>query len=118
MVELSIKRPVFITCLFSLVIIAGYISLKSLSVDLFPDVTFPVVSVNTVYAGAGPSEIETLVTKPIEDELASVSGIKTLSSISQEGVSIVIVEFSLSMDIKYAEQQIRDRVAKVRNKLP
>lgn len=118
MVELSIKRPVFITCLFSLIIIAGYISLKSLSVDLFPDVTFPVVSVNTVYAGAGPSEVETLVTKPIEDELASVSGIKTLSSISQEGVSIVIVEFTLSMDIKYAEQQIRDRVAKVRNKLP
>ncbi|WP_413287538.1 efflux RND transporter permease subunit [Bdellovibrio sp. HCB337] len=118
MVELSIKRPVFITCLFVLIMIAGVISLKSLSVDLFPDVTFPIVMVQTPYSGAGPSEIETLVTKPIEDELASVSGIKTLSSISQEGVSMVIVEFSLSMDIKYAEQQVRDRVAKVKNKLP
>jgi HAE1 family hydrophobic/amphiphilic exporter-1 len=118
MVELSIKRPVFITCMFVLIMIAGYISLKSLSVDLFPNVTFPIVAVNTPYPGAGPSEIETLVTKPIEDELASVSGIKTLSSISQEGVSIVIVEFSLAIDIKYAEQQVRDRVAKVRNKLP
>jgi len=118
MVELSIKRPVFITCLFVLIMIAGFISLKSLSVDLFPNVTFPIVAVNTSYPGAGPSEIETLVTKPIEDELASVSGIKTLSSISQEGVSIVIVEFSLAIDIKYAEQQVRDRVAKVRNKLP
>lgn len=118
MVELAIKRPVFITCLFVLIMIAGFISLKSLSVDLFPNVTFPIVAVNTTYPGAGPSEVETLVTKPIEDELASVSGIKTLSSISQEGVSIVIVEFSLSIDIKYAEQQVRDRVAKVRNKLP
>jgi HAE1 family hydrophobic/amphiphilic exporter-1 len=118
MVELSIKRPVFITCLFVLIIIAGIISLKSLSVDLYPNITFPVIMVATPYAGAGPSEIETLVTKPIEDELASVSGIKTLSSISQEGVSTVIVEFSLSMDIKYAEQQVRDRVARVKNKLP
>lgn len=118
MVELSIKRPVFITCLFTLIIIAGIISLKKLSVDLFPDVTFPVVMVQTPYSGAGPSEIETLVTKPIEDELSSVSGIKTLSSVSQEGVSTVIAEFNLSMDIKYAEQQIRDRVSKVRNKLP
>jgi HAE1 family hydrophobic/amphiphilic exporter-1 len=117
-VELSIRRPVFITCLFALILIAGFISLKSLAVDLFPNVTFPVVQVSTPYPGAGPSEIETLVTKPIEDELASVSGIKTLSSISQEGVSVVIVEFALSVDIKYAEQQIRDRVAKVKNKLP
>lgn len=118
MVELSIKRPVFITCLFVLILIAGVISLKKLAVDLFPDVTFPVVMVQTPYSGAGPSEIETLVTKPLEDELASVSGIKTLSSISQEGVSTVIVEFNLTMDIKYAEQQVRDRVAKVKNKLP
>lgn len=118
MVELSIKRPVFITCLFVLILIAGFISLKSLPVDLFPDVTFPIVMVQTPYSGAGPSEIETLVTKPLEDELASVSGIKNLNSISQEGVSTVIVEFNLKVDIKYAEQQVRDRVAKVKNKLP
>ena len=86
--------------------------------DLFPDVTFPVITVQTPYSGAGPSEIETLVTKPLEDELASISGIKALRSISQEGVSIVIVEFDLSVDIQYAEQQVRDRVAKVKNKLP
>lgn len=118
MVELSIKRPVFITCLFVLIMIAGALSLKSLSVDLFPDVTFPIVMVETPYSGAGPSEIETLVTKPLEDELASVSGIKNLNSVSQEGISRVIVEFNLAVDIKYAEQQVRDRVQKVKNKLP
>lgn len=118
MVELSIRRPVFITCLFVLIIIAGWISLKSLSVNLFPDVTFPIVAIHTSYPGAGPSEMETLVTKPIEDEVASVSGIKSLSSISQEGLSIVIVEFNLSVDIKNAEQQVRDRVSRVKNRLP
>lgn len=118
MVELSIKRPVFITCLFSLIIIVGLVAMKTLSVDLFPNVNFPIVVVQTPYFGAGPSEIETLISKPIEDELASLSGLKSLSSVSQEGVSIVTAEFSLSMDIKYAEQQIRDRVSKVKNKLP
>ncbi len=118
MVELSIKRPVFITCLFVLIIIVGLVAMKTLSVDLFPNINFPIVVVQTPYFGAGPSEIETLISKPIEDELASISGLKTLSSVSQEGLSIVTSEFSLSSDIKYAEQQIRDRVAKVRNKLP
>lgn len=118
MVELSIKRPVFITCLFTLIIIVGIVAMKTLSVDLFPNINFPIVVVQTSYFGAGPSEIETLVSKPIEDELASISGLKILSSVSQEGLSMVTAEFSLSMDIKYAEQQIRDRVSKVRNKLP
>lgn len=118
MIELSIKRPVFITCLFTLIIISGLMALKSLSIDLFPDVTFPVVMVQTPYSGAGPSEIETLITKPIEDELASISGVKNLNSVSREGLSHVVVEFELKSDIKYAEQQVRDRVAKVKSKLP
>jgi HAE1 family hydrophobic/amphiphilic exporter-1 len=118
LVELSIKRPVFITCLFVLIIIVGIVCMKTLSVDLFPNINFPIIVVQTSYFGAGPNEIESLISKPIEDELASISGLKTLSSVSQEGFSSVTAEFSLSMDIKYAEQQIRDRVAKVRNKLP
>lgn len=118
MIELSIKRPVFITCLFTLIIIAGLMALKSLPIDLFPDVNFPIVMVQTPYSGAGPSEIETLITKPIEDELASISGVKNLNSVSKEGLSHVVVEFELKADIKYAEQQVRDRVAKVKSKLP
>jgi HAE1 family hydrophobic/amphiphilic exporter-1 len=118
MIELSIKRPVFITCFFALIIIVGIISMKSLSVDLFPSIDYPVVMVHTVYFGAAPSEVETLITQPLEDELSSLSGLKALRSLSKEGLSMVTAEFSLSMDIKYAEQQVRDRIAKVRNKLP
>lgn len=115
---LSISRPTFITCVVLLMLIAGGLSITRLGVDLFPDVTFPVVVVNTRYQGAGPSEIETLVTKPLEDEISTLSGIKRLSSINQEGNSTVIAEFTLETDVKFAEQQIRDRVSGTKSKLP
>jgi HAE1 family hydrophobic/amphiphilic exporter-1 len=116
--ELSIRRPIFVTSIVILSIIAGLLSISRLGVDLFPDVTFPVVTVTTPYPGAGPSEVESLVSKPIEDELSTLSGIKRLSSSNQEGVSTVIAEFTLETDVKYAEQQIRDRVGATKRKLP
>jgi HAE1 family hydrophobic/amphiphilic exporter-1 len=116
--ELSIKRPIFITCLIFLMLAVGSFSMGKLGVDLFPDVNFPVIFVNTTYQGAGPAEIETLVSKPLEDELSTISGIKRLTSVSQEGVSQVIAEFTLETDIKFAEQQIRDRVGGAKRLLP
>jgi HAE1 family hydrophobic/amphiphilic exporter-1 len=116
--DISIRRPIFMTCLVLLSLVAGLGSIMSLGVDLFPDVTFPVVIVTTAYPGAGPAEVETLVSKPIEDELSTLSGIKRLSSTNQEGVSTVVAEFNLEVDVKFAEQQTRDRVAGVRSKLP
>jgi HAE1 family hydrophobic/amphiphilic exporter-1 len=114
----SIKRPIFISCVFLLTLAVGFLSISKLPVDLFPDVTFPVVTVFTPYPGAGPKEIETLVTKIIEDELSSISGLKALHSSSKEGVSVVVAEFSLKTDVKYAEQQVRDKMSGVRRKLP
>src|SRR5690606_7527028 len=96
----------------------GWRSMNSLGVDLFPNVTFPVVTVTTPYPGASPNEIETLVSKPIEDEVSTISGLKRLSSINKEGVSVVVGEFTLETDVKYAEQQIRDRVSAAKPKLP
>lgn len=116
--ELSIKRPTFITCLIFLMLAVGAFSIGKLGVDLFPDVNFPIVFVSTPYKGAGPAEIETLVSKPLEDELSTLPGIKRLSSISQEGVSQVIAEFNLEVDIKFAEQQVRDRVGATKRMLP
>lgn len=112
--ELSIRRPIFITCAFFLIMVVGFLSMMKLPIDLFPNVTFPVVVVSTPYPGAGPAEVETLVTKPIEDEVSTISGIETIRSVNREGLSTVIAEFSLQTDIKYAEQQIRDRVSSVR----
>ncbi|NBX92426.1 MAG: efflux RND transporter permease subunit [Proteobacteria bacterium] len=116
--DLSIKRPIFITCIVLAIIVLGFLSMKKLGVDLFPDVTFPVVTVTTVYPGAGPAEVETLVSKVFEEEISTVSGIKRLSSRNSEGVSVVIAEFNLETDVKYAEQQIRDRVSSAKRKLP
>lgn len=116
--DLSIKRPVFITCIVTVILVIGWLSLKKLPVDLFPNVTFPIVTVNTVYPGAGPEEVETLVSKIYEEELSNVPGLKKLSSNNLENVSVIIAEFDLNIDIKYAEQQIRDKVASARKKLP
>jgi HAE1 family hydrophobic/amphiphilic exporter-1 len=115
---LSIKRPIFVTCLVILMLAMGYLSFRKLPVDLFPNVSFPIVTVQTIYLGAGPEEIETLVSKVIEEEMSTLPGIKTLRSMNNEGVSTVIAEFSLETDVKYAEQQVRDRVSSVKRKLP
>ena len=117
-IDVSIRRPIFITCLVLLMLTVGALSLKRMPVDLFPDVTFPVVTVTILYPGAGPEEVETLISRPVEDELSTLSGVKTLRSINKEGVSTTIAEFTLETDVKYAEQQVRDRVSSLRNKLP
>ncbi|TGK31631.1 efflux RND transporter permease subunit [Leptospira yasudae] len=116
--SLSIKRPIFITCTVLLILVAGYLSLNKLGVDLFPNVTIPVVTVTVPYPGAAPNEIETLVAKPVEDELSTISGVKRIKSICNEGVGTVVVEFTLETDVKYAEQQVRDKVSSVKPKLP
>ena len=116
--NISIKRPTFLTCVILLMLIVGWLSMKKLPVDLFPDINFPIMTVTTVYPGAGPNEIETNVSKVIEDEVSGIAGIKTIRSISKEGVSAVIVEFNLEVDLKYAEQQVRDRVSAAKRKLP
>lgn len=116
--RLSIRRPIFITCIVIMTMVAGWLSLTKLPVDLFPDVTFPVVTVTTQYPGAGPRETEMLISKIFEEEFATISGVKTIRSISQEGVSIVITEFTFDTDIKYAEQQIRDKVSSAKSDLP
>nr|WP_235593735.1 efflux RND transporter permease subunit [Leptospira interrogans] len=99
-------------------LLTGWVAMGRMGVDLFPDVNIPVVSVATIYPGAGPEEIEELISKPLEEELSSISGLKKISSRNQEGVSVVFGEFTLDTDIKYAEQQFRDKVGLVKPKLP
>jgi HAE1 family hydrophobic/amphiphilic exporter-1 len=76
------------------------------------------VTVTTPYPGAGPKEIETLVSKIFEEQFSTISGVKSIKSVNQEGVSIVITDFKSDVDIKYAEQQIRDKVSSAKSKLP
>jgi HAE1 family hydrophobic/amphiphilic exporter-1 len=116
--ELAIKRPIFITAVIILSLATGLLAMSRLGIDQFPDITLPVVTVTTPYPGAGPSEVETLVSKPLEDELSTISGLKRLSSENREGYSVVTAEFNLEVDVKYAEQQVRDHVGSTKSKLP
>jgi HAE1 family hydrophobic/amphiphilic exporter-1 len=96
----------------------GGLSLSKLGVDLFPDITFPVVSVVTYYPGASPAEVEVDVSKIMEDELGSISGLEDMYSNNKDGVSIIVCQFTLETDIKYAQQQVRDKLSAVRSQLP
>lgn len=116
--SLSIKRPVFISSLVVLMLIFGLFSMKKMPVDLFPDVTFPVIFIQTPYPGASPLDVEKLVSKPIEDELGTLSGLKSITSNNLESFSFVILEFRHGTDVRDAEQQVRNRIGNVRKNLP
>ena len=116
--ELSIKRPAFISSLMIAIITIGYIAFKKMNVELFPNIDIPIIFVATRYDGAAPSEIENLVTKPLEEEISTVSGIKKLLSRSLKDTSQIIVQLYQNTDIKYAEQQIRDKINQAKSRLP
>jgi len=116
--ELSIKQPVFVTSAVILMLTAGGLLMTRMGVDLYPDVTFPVISATVVYPGAGPDEVETQILKPMEDEVATIAGLKKLRATAKEGVGTIVAEFTLETDAKHAEQQVRDRVALAKRKLP
>jgi HAE1 family hydrophobic/amphiphilic exporter-1 len=94
------------------------IALDRLGIDLFPPIDFPVITVTTIYPGVTPEEVENLISKPIEEQVSTISGLKRLSSRNMEGISIVIAEFTLETDVKYAEQKMREKVSLARNQLP
>ena len=116
--EVAIRRPVFTSMLALLLIVLGALGFKRLGTDLFPDVTFPVVIVSSVYRGAGPGEVETQVVKPLEDAVAGISGIDKIHSFSRENAGVVIVQFKLSESLDRATQEVRDKVSGVVSKLP
>lgn len=116
--DVSIKRPVFTTMLSLALVVLGLLGISRLGTDLFPDVSFPFVAITTVYRGAGPSEIEQQVTKPLEDAVAGIGGVESIQSITRENLSLVFVQFKLAVPIDRAVQEVRDKVAVVQQVLP
>jgi hydrophobic/amphiphilic exporter-1 (mainly G- bacteria), HAE1 family len=114
----SINRPVMTTMGIMVFIIFGLMAYFSISLNIAPDVEIPWVTVTTVYPGAGPKEIETLISKPIEDVVATVSLIERVESYSLDGVSIVIIEFKLRKNVDIANQEVKDKVDAIINVLP
>ncbi|HEX5752085.1 MAG TPA: efflux RND transporter permease subunit [Archangium sp.] len=116
--DVFIHRPVFTAMLSLCLIVLGVMGYNRLGTDLYPDVSFPVVVVNTLYQGAGPGEIETQVIKPIEDAVAGISGVEKIHSWSRENLASVVVRFTLSTNLHQAVQEVRDKVAGVSSRLP
>ncbi len=113
-----IRRPVLATMLTTLLVVLGLFGLNLLGVDLMPKIDIPVVTVQTVLRGASPEEIESQVSKPIEEVVNTISGVDELYSYSLEGMSVVVVRFLLERDIEGAAQDVRDKVSTVVRILP
>ncbi len=116
--EIAIKRPVFMTMVGLALIVFGVVAFPRLALDLFPKIDFPVVNITTKLVGASPEIMEVDVTDVVEEAVNTISGVKAITSRSMEEYSIVTVEFYLERNLEQAAQDVRDKVAAVRNKLP
>ncbi|MFQ6131753.1 MAG: efflux RND transporter permease subunit [Armatimonadota bacterium] len=116
--DVSIRRPVFIIMVVAGLIVLGYVGTTRMPVDLYPDVDFPIITIVTLYPGAGPEEIEELVTEPIEEATSIVPDLRTVLSTSQENVSTVMLEFHYGTELDVASSDVRDRLDAVRMELP
>ncbi len=116
--ELCIRRPVLATVMSLMIVLLGVISFQRLTVREYPKIDTPVVSVRTVFKGASPQVIESQITQPLEDSLSGIEGVRTIKSVSREEVSQITVEFVPERNVDSAANDVRDRVARVRARLP
>ncbi len=117
-IKLFTRRPVTTIMVFGMFLLFGTYSYFKLAKDQFPPVDVPWVTVITIYPGAGPEEVESQITEKIEEAVASVSGLKSQNSTSQEGLSLVAAEFELEVDGDVAEADVRSQVEQILNNLP
>ena len=116
--DISIKRPVFATMMMVALVVLGVVSYQRLAIDEYPDITYPIVIAQTTYPGASPEVMMRDISKPIEEALNTVQGIKEISSTSLEGISIVRLTFNLGVDVGQAQQDVQAKVARIRRSLP
>jgi HAE1 family hydrophobic/amphiphilic exporter-1 len=116
--ELSVNRPVTTAMIYIAIVVLGLVSLPMLGLDLMPNIEIPAVSVLTAYEGAGPEEVETLITEPMEESLSTISGVDEVISLSKEGLSSVTLRFKWGEKIDETINEVRDKVDQARMRLP
>lgn len=117
-ISLSVKRPVTVIMFFLLCVLMGVLSWTKLPRELFPPLTFPQLTVVTVYPNAAPEEIENLITKIIEEAIGTVKNLKRVSSVSKEGTSLVTAEFSWNTNMNFASLWVREKLDQIKARLP
>jgi HAE1 family hydrophobic/amphiphilic exporter-1 len=116
--QFSVNRPVTTVMIFIAGIVLGLVSISLLGIDLMPDFEIPAVSVMTFYEGAGPEEIETLITEPLEDALSTISGVDEVISMSKEGLSAITLRFKWGQNIDESINDIRDKIDQAKTMMP
>ncbi|HJU39040.1 MAG TPA: efflux RND transporter permease subunit, partial [Tahibacter sp.] len=116
--DISVKRPVFATVISLLLCVLGLVAFTNLPLRELPDIDTPIVSVQTTYRGADAAVVESRLTKPLEDAVSGIEGIRTIASSSRTGQSQISIEFGLSRDIESAANDVRDAVSRVVGRLP
>src|SRR5215510_13072514 len=116
--RLALRNPVFILMMSLMTVVLGLVSLRRLSVDLFPDINIPVIRVATFYTGAGPADIEKTITEPIERAVSASPGVDRVESQSRQGFSSVSVWFNYGVNLDNAQFEVSQRVAQILNTLP
>jgi hydrophobic/amphiphilic exporter-1 (mainly G- bacteria), HAE1 family len=116
--KLAIKQPIFITMVLLAVALVGVLSYMNMGVELYPSMSAPMVAVTTSFPGASPGDVQTLVTKPIEKALATMSGVDSIESNSSLGSSMVMVSFVTGYSIEVGAQQVREQLDTVEKSLP
>ncbi|APC49713.1 acriflavin resistance protein [Virgibacillus halodenitrificans] len=118
LVQTSVKRPVGVIMIVLAVLALGIVSVRSLTIDLFPKIDLPVAVVATSYQDAAPQEVENLISRPIESSVSTVEGIETVQSQSQSGSSLVLMMFSNGTDLDQALLDVRESIDQVKGALP
>ena len=116
--ETAVKRPVATTMFFLIIIVLGVMSFRFLPVDLLPPIEYPQLTVATDYPNVGPEEIETIITQPVENTIASVPGVERVRSSSEEGESRVRLEFAQGVNVDVAANDVRAALDRIRDELP
>jgi HAE1 family hydrophobic/amphiphilic exporter-1 len=116
--EIAIKRPLLLIVIFTVLVLFGLLCYQNLNYSLLPKIDMPAVTVSTLYPGASAAEVETTVTKKLEDAFSSVEGLDQISSASQESVSIITISFKSGTDIDKAERAVQRRADQAINDLP
>ena len=117
-ITIAVRRGVTFIMIYIIAVGFGLFSLGRLRVDLYPDLTFPTISVITQYTGVGPYDMENVVTRPIEEVVASVQNVKTITSVSRQGLSLITLEFEWGTDMDQAETDVRNILEFVDETLP
>ena len=115
---ISVRRPIGTAMLFLAVVVVGFVSVKRLTVDLMPAVDMPRISISTSYEGVAPQEIESLITRPIEQAVSTIEGIDKIVATSTEGSSRVELQFEWGTDLEVAVNEVRTYLDRIRNRLP